>query len=94
MARFCLMPEDDLTLATVLRGPLCDVDEDSLMALCLPCAGRPWNGRLWQRLRAELGVVGLHRRARPHEAAAPPDGLRLDLCEPRLCWAPLELQLR
>ena len=52
VARFCLMPEDDLTLATVLRGPLCDVDEDSLMALCLPCAGRPWNGRLWQRLRA------------------------------------------
>lgn len=52
LARFCLLPEDDLTLATVLRGPFCDLDEDSLMALCLPCQGRSWQGGLWRHLRA------------------------------------------
>jgi ATP-dependent helicase/nuclease subunit A len=33
LARFALFPGDDLTLAEVLRGPFCDVDEDSLFEL-------------------------------------------------------------
>jgi len=55
LARFCLLPEDDLMLATVLRGPFCDLDEDSLMALCLACEGRPWRGGLWRHLRQVAG---------------------------------------
>ncbi|MEQ9046600.1 MAG: double-strand break repair helicase AddA [Sneathiellaceae bacterium] len=60
VARFCLLPEDDLSLATVLRGPFCDTGEDSLMALCLrsdgrPWAGRSWDGGLWRHLRRVAG---------------------------------------
>ena len=45
LGRFCLFPNDDLTLAALLRSPFCDLDEDSLFALA---HGRP--GRLWARL--------------------------------------------
>ncbi len=47
-----LLPEDDLTLATVLKGPLIGLSEDDLFTLA-------WNrpGRLWDalRLRAATG---------------------------------------
>jgi ATP-dependent helicase/nuclease subunit A len=33
LCRAAVQPEDDLALAEVLRGPFCDVDEDSLFAL-------------------------------------------------------------
>jgi ATP-dependent helicase/nuclease subunit A len=33
LCRTAVQPEDDLSLAEVLRGPFCDVDEDSLFAL-------------------------------------------------------------
>ena len=46
LVRFVLFPDDDLTLATLLRSPFCDVDEDSLYALA---QGR--EGRLWKALR-------------------------------------------
>lgn len=50
LAKFCLYPHDDLTLAALLRSPFCDVDEESLYALA---QGR--DGRLWMVLehRAE-----------------------------------------
>ena len=32
--RFCFQPQDDLSLAVILRSPLCDVDEASLYELC------------------------------------------------------------
>jgi ATP-dependent helicase/nuclease subunit A len=43
-----LLPEDNLTLATVLKGPLIGLDEDELFALA-------WNrtGTLWEALRAK-----------------------------------------
>src|SRR3546814_4040639 len=43
----CLLPDDDLTLATVLKGPLFNFTDDDLFALC-------WqrDGRLWPALRA------------------------------------------
>jgi ATP-dependent helicase/nuclease subunit A len=41
-----LLPEDDLALATVLKGPLFGLDEEQLFALC---HGR--EGRLWHALR-------------------------------------------
>jgi ATP-dependent helicase/nuclease subunit A len=49
LARFALFPDDDLSLAEVLRSPLCDVDEDGLYAL----AGRENRkaGQLWRDLR-------------------------------------------
>jgi ATP-dependent helicase/nuclease subunit A len=46
LGRFALLPEDDLTLATVLKGPLVGLDEDQLFALA---HGRA--GSLWRALR-------------------------------------------
>ncbi len=48
LARFALFPDDDLSLAGVLRSPFCDVDEDSLFAL----AGGKDRRKLWRELRA------------------------------------------
>ncbi len=46
IAEFLLLPEDDLTLATVLKGPLFNMPEEDLFALAY---GRK-NTSLWQRL--------------------------------------------
>ncbi len=54
LGRFVLLPEDDLTLATVLKSPLIGLDEDQLFLLA---HGR--EGSLWQALvrrRAEGGA--------------------------------------
>ncbi len=49
LARFALYPEDELSLAGILRSPFCDVNEDSLFEL----AGRdPKRANLWTVLRA------------------------------------------
>ncbi len=51
LGRFLLQPEDDLTLATVLRGPLAGLSEDDLFDLA-------WNrkgARLWRRLGDKAG---------------------------------------
>ena len=47
LGRFLLLPEDDLTLATVLKGPLFGFSEDDLFRL----AYERGNDRLWTRLR-------------------------------------------
>jgi ATP-dependent helicase/nuclease subunit A len=47
LGRFALLPEDDLTLAALLRSPLIDLSEDDLLELA---AQR--EGRLWAALRA------------------------------------------
>ena len=47
LGQFLLLPEDDLILATVLKGPLFNWDEDQLYAL----AQGHDPGRLWQDLR-------------------------------------------
>jgi len=47
IARFCLLAEDDLTLATVLKSPLIGVGEDQLFALAHDRGERS----LWARLR-------------------------------------------
>lgn len=46
LCRFLLLPEDDLTLATVLKGPLIGLDEDQLFRL----AARPGRRTLWAEL--------------------------------------------
>jgi ATP-dependent helicase/nuclease subunit A len=59
LGRFLLLPEDDLTLATVLKGPLFDVDEDTLFDLCRGRGAQT----LWNRLRARAGSSAALRRA-------------------------------
>lgn len=46
LGRFLLLPEDDLTLATVLKGPLVGLDDDDLFRLAHDRGGRS----LWRRL--------------------------------------------
>ncbi|MEO1330087.1 MAG: double-strand break repair helicase AddA [Pseudomonadota bacterium] len=48
LGRFCLFPEDDLTLATVLRSPFCDVSEEQLFELAHE---RPGRRPLWYALK-------------------------------------------
>ncbi|MEO8926044.1 MAG: double-strand break repair helicase AddA, partial [Caulobacteraceae bacterium] len=50
LARFTRFPSDDLTLACLLRGPFCEVDEESLFDLAY---GR--KGALWSVLRRRSG---------------------------------------
>jgi len=47
LGRFLLYPEDDLTLATVLKGPLFDISEDELFLL----AYNRGEHSLWRRVR-------------------------------------------
>ena len=63
LGSFLLLPEDDLTLATVLKGPLVGLDEDQLFALA---HGR--EGRLWHALAAHGGHGDAFGRA--HELLA------------------------
>jgi ATP-dependent helicase/nuclease subunit A len=52
LARFALYPEDELSLAGILRSPFCDVDEDSLFDL----AGREARRvNLWTVLQQRAG---------------------------------------
>lgn len=48
LGRFCLLPEDDLTLAAILKGPLFNFSEEDLFALC-------WNRQrryVWHELQS------------------------------------------
>ncbi len=60
MARFALLPQDDLNLASLLKSPLVGLDDDALFALA-------WNrpGSLWSALRAQAAEP---RFAAAHEA--------------------------
>ncbi len=42
MMQFCLLPEDDLTLATILKSPLIGLDEDSLYDIAIKRTGSLW----------------------------------------------------
>ncbi len=59
LARICLYPWDDLTLAALLRSPLCDVGEDGLYDLA-----RGRSGFLWGALGARAGERPEWRAAR------------------------------
>lgn len=59
LAEFLLLPEDDLTLATVLKGPLIGLTEEELYALA---HGR--RGTLWQALVARAESDPAYRPAR------------------------------
>ncbi|MCR6658776.1 MAG: double-strand break repair helicase AddA [Asticcacaulis sp.] len=59
LMRFCLQPNDNLSLACVLRSPLCDLSEDDLYTLA---QGR--EGTLWGRLRDHPETEGRFAEAR------------------------------
>ena len=63
LGEFLLLPEDDLTLATVLKGPLIGLAEDALFELA-----HNRKGSLWQALRTHRGAVDDFGRA--HEVLA------------------------
>ncbi len=46
LMRFCLQPADDLSLACVLRSPMCDIDETALFDLA-----QPRERSLWRAVR-------------------------------------------
>ena len=71
-ARVALLPEDDLTLATVLKSPLVGLDEDQLLHIA---AGR--RGSLWQALRDKAPLD-----ARIAEALARLEQWRADAAAP------------
>jgi ATP-dependent helicase/nuclease subunit A len=52
LGQFLLLPEDDLTLATVLKGPLFGISEEALYRLAYDRGGQ----NLWQRLRRDPGL--------------------------------------
>ncbi|MBS4044986.1 MAG: double-strand break repair helicase AddA [Alphaproteobacteria bacterium] len=59
LGAFCLLPEDDLTLATVLKGPLFNFSEEELFELC-------WNRqqpRVWHELQRRADERPLWRAA-------------------------------
>ncbi len=58
LARFCLMPADDLSLAEVLKSPLYDFDDDDLFALA------------WARKRHLWATLRARAAERPKWAAA------------------------
>ncbi len=53
LARVALTPEDDLTLAALLRSPLCGLSEEALLRVA---HGR--DGTLWAALQARAGAEG------------------------------------
>ena len=59
LMRFCLQPRDDLSLACVLRSPLCSLSESDLFALA---HGR--SGTLWHALIDKGGDTGPFAEAR------------------------------
>ena len=77
LARFCLFPQDDLTLAALLKSPFCDLADDDVYALAFGRKQTP----LWDRLRARAvekpswraaadfleGMLTASRRCRPFE---------------------------
>ncbi len=58
MGHFLLLPEDDLTLATVLKGPLIGLTEEQLFDLAY---GR--DGTLWDELKSRAGEGGDFQKA-------------------------------
>ena len=80
MARFVLLPQDDLNLACLLKSPLIGLDEDKLFTLA-------WKrtGHLWRALREQGTRSGLRRGAstarRPGSAA--PTSRRRSISLPR-----------
>jgi ATP-dependent helicase/nuclease subunit A len=55
LGRFLLLPEDDLSLAAVLKSPLFDLDDDDLFEIAREAPGKERPGTLWQMLVRRAG---------------------------------------
>lgn len=64
LGHFLLLPEDDLTLATVLKGPLVGMDEDALFRLAHPRGNRSLWAELSRRRDEEQAFADAYRRLR------------------------------
>ncbi|MEO1100539.1 MAG: double-strand break repair helicase AddA [Pseudomonadota bacterium] len=53
LIRFALLPEDDLTLAEILRGPFCNLVDDDIHLF--PLAHGRGRASLWSRLQGQTG---------------------------------------
>jgi ATP-dependent helicase/nuclease subunit A len=60
VARFTLLPSDDLTLATVLKSPLIGFDDDALFALAYQREGSLWRA-LQERAHTDERCAAAHR---------------------------------
>jgi ATP-dependent helicase/nuclease subunit A len=69
LARFIQFPDDDLTLAALLKSPLCALNEDSLFDLA---HGR--EGSLWQALQSRVDEQAVWRAAQALLARALDEG--------------------
>ncbi|MFM2043808.1 MAG: double-strand break repair helicase AddA, partial [Pseudomonadota bacterium] len=58
LGRFLLLPEDDLTLATVLKSPLIGLDEEALFRLAHGRKGHLWPALIHHAKLEEAGVEG------------------------------------
>ena len=65
LGRFLLLPEDDLTLATVLKGPLIGLEEDELFALAYDRGKQS----LWRALAAKAQAEPVYGAAHRHLSA-------------------------
>ena len=87
LADFLLMPDDDLTLAVLLKSPLFGFDDDDLFALA-----HERKGSLWSSLRAKANERCALRRSRRIAvglayARRTPSALRVLLRAARRRWA-------
>ena len=85
LARYALFPWDDLTLAELLRSPLCDVSEEDLFALANTRRGS-LNGVLAERSREKPSwarAAQILARARDLARAVPP----FEFYSRLMCWS-------
>ncbi|WP_208984892.1 double-strand break repair helicase AddA [Stappia sp. TSB10GB4] len=64
LGRFLLLPEDDLSLACLLKSPLIGLDDEALFRLARPDGAALRSGTLWQSLRRQAEGDPAFERAR------------------------------
>jgi len=82
LGQFLLLPEDDLTLAAVLKGPLFGISEEQLFALAYDRSGQHLWTRLQRRAGDDLllaGAVAMLRELLRRADFAPPYELYADV---------------
>ena len=93
MARFVLLPQDDLNLACLLKSPLIGLDEDELFTLAWKRTGHLWRS-LRERARAEPFAAAharlaewLRRRRLHHAVRLLRQGARAGRRPRAACWS-------
>ena len=71
LARFCLQPSDDLSLAEVLKSPLCGFDEDALFELAHNRSGGLWRALRESSDKRSTAAAGLIEGARKTATGGP-----------------------